>query len=185
MFNFPGYPISLNGPGGKVEWYQAQGSSKVWCCGDVSSLTLVRLCAGVKVGGSLNQYWQGVGKLHENWALLSNFRVLFCNFKTCQMLLEVACYSNFTNFRISSNSLMWKVGKVFTNTWRLLYAYCPYMNSLTVAHKEVRKHWFAHCCWREFQVVGKRTHIHSTEKKYLILFWEKRWLSTDCQQVGD
>lgn len=81
MLNFPGYPSALNGPGGKVEWYQAQASSKVWCCGDVSSLTLIRLWAGVKVGGGLNQYWQGVGKLHENSALFSNFRVLFCNFK--------------------------------------------------------------------------------------------------------
>lgn len=78
---FPRVLLLSEWPGGKVEWCQAQAGSEVWCCGDVSSLTLVRLCAGVKVGGGLNQYWQGVGKLHENSALLSNFRVLFYNFK--------------------------------------------------------------------------------------------------------
>lgn len=81
MLNFPGYPSSLYCSGGKVEWYQAQAGSKVWCRDDVSTLNLVRLCAGVKVGGGLNQYWQHVGKLHENSALLSNVRLLFCNFK--------------------------------------------------------------------------------------------------------
>lgn len=51
-----------------------------------------------------------------------------------------------------------------------------YMNSITVPCKEVREHGFAHCCWREFQVVGKRTHIHLAEKNAWSFSGEKSGL---------